>query len=104
MHLDVDAVLRGNDVAGIDGLAVEARGGRYHLADGGFQLMLEHCAKRFEIDAVCSIEVEIFVTRAYKNLPFAESFSAIRQYGSEARGFLHDSIGKDEPGNGRRQR
>src|SRR5450631_436682 len=66
--------------------------------------MLEHCAKRFEIDAIRLIEVEIFVTCAYENPSLAESFGTIREHGSEAGGFLHHAVGKDESGNGRRQR
>ena len=104
MDFDIDPVLRGNDVTGIDGLAAEARCGRKFLADGRFQLMLENSAKRSEIDTVRFIEIEIFVTRAHENPSLAESFRAISEHGSEARGFLHDSIGKDESGNGRRQR
>ena len=66
--------------------------------------MLENSAKRSEIDTIRFIEVEIFVTRANEKPSLAESFRAIGENGSKAGGFLHDSIGKDESGNGRRQR
>ena len=70
----------------------------------GSCLMLEHSAKRFEIDTIRLIEVEIFVAGAHENPSLAESFSAISQYGPKARSFLHHSIGKDEPGHGGRER
>src|SRR5580704_3166798 len=60
--------------------------------------MLEHSPERFEIDAIRLIEVEIFVAGAYKDPSLAECFGPICQHGPEAGCFLHDTVGKDEPG------
>src|ERR1700678_1667769 len=99
VDFDINPVLRGNDVSGINGLAADAgRVWEVHRANRWLQFMLENSAKRSEIDTIRLIEVEIFVAGAHKNPSLAESFSPISQYGPKARGFLTNSIGKDESG------